>query len=398
MRFDLLIKGGEVVDPGANLSGRMDVAVAGDRIAAVEHDLPAASARQVIDAGGEYVTPGLIDLHTHAYWGVSYFGVEPDPIAARTGVTTWVDAGTSGAFSFPGFRRYVVEASQARGFAFLNISSVGLVALTNEASNLNYCDVDLAVKTIEASRDIIVGVKSRMDPDATLGTGTESLRRAREAADQVGLPVMVHIAEGPPALKDIIALMRPGDILTHCCTGYSNRVIDEKGKLFDFVRRLWDQGLILDVAHGTGSFGYATAEAMLEAGLPPDVISTDMHQLSVQGPMYDLPVVMSKFLSLGMSLADVIERTTAAPAKILGQPDLGTLRPGAKADVALFALERGSYAFYDSYMQSRQGTQKLVPALTIVGGKVLERRPEKPLAVWAELPEHQRILRAQPHP
>jgi dihydroorotase len=398
MEFDLLIRGGEVVDPGAILFGRLDVGIIGDRIAAVDRDLPANLARTVIDATGCTVTPGIIDLHTHAYWGVTYFGIEPDPIAARTGVTTWVDAGTSGAFSFPGFRRYVVEASQARVFAFLNVSSVGLVALTNECANMGYCDPALAIGAIEANRDVVKGVKVRMDASATLGTGVEALRRARGVADAVGLPVMVHIAQGPPELADVISLLRPGDILTHCFTGYSNRIVDENGKLLDCVRRLWDQGLILDVAHGTGSFSYTTAEAMLAAGLPPDVISTDMHQLSVQGPMYDLPIVMSKFLSLGMSLADVVKKTTSRPAEILGEKELGTLRPGARADVALFQMDRGDYTYYDSYMQPRQGRLKLQNTLTIAGGKVLERVQERPLAPWAELPEHQRVLVGQPHP
>jgi len=398
MRFDLLIKGGEVIDPGANLTGLLDVGICDGKVTAVERDLPVDSALSWVDASGKYVTPGLIDLHTHAYWGVSYWGIEPDPVAARTGVTTWLDVGTSGAYLFPGFRRYVVEASEARVLALLNISYVGLVGPTFELANLDYCDVGLAVRTVEANRDVIAGIKARIDASTTRGTGLEALRRAREACDQIGLPLMVHIGEAPPFLKDIIPFMREGDILTHCFTGAPNRIVDENGRLYDFVERLWDRGLILDIGHGTGSFSYATAEAMLAAGLPPDVISSDIHQMSVQGPMYDLPTVMSKFLGLGMSLPDVIQRTTSSPARVLRRPDLGTLRPGAAGDVAVFELRPGDYTFYDVLMSPRKATQRLVNTLAVVGGKVMRPRPATPVEEWAkqDLPEAQRVLIEQP--
>jgi len=394
MDFDLLIKGGEVVDPAAGLSGMLDVGISDGKIAAVGPNLAAGSVRTVIDATGQYVTPGLIDLHTHAYWGVSYWGIEPDPVAARTGVTTWLDVGTSGAYSFPGFRRYVVEASQTRVLALLNISYVGLVGPTYELANLDYCDVALAVRTVEANRDICVGIKARIDSSTTRGTGLEPLRRAREAVDQLGLPLMVHIGQAPPLLRDIIPLLRPGDVLTHCFTGAPNRIIDEHGKVYDFVKQAWDQGLILDIGHGTGSFSFHTCEAMLAAGMKPDVISTDIHQMSVQGPMYDLPTVMSKFLALGLSLPEVIERTTARPASVIRRPDLGTLKPGAPADVALFRLEAGSYTFYDVVMNARPGQQRLVNTVTVKGGQVMPRKPERPVEEWAvrDLPPEQKVL------
>ena len=394
MNFDLLIKGGEVVDPAAGLSGVLDVGIVGDRIAAVERELPTEGAGLVIDASGQYVTPGLIDLHTHAYWGVSYWGIEADPVAARTGVTTWLDVGSSGAYSFPGFRRYVAEANQARVLALLNISYVGLIGPTFELANLDYCNVPLAVRTVEANRDIAVGIKARIDANTTRGTGLEPLRRAREAADQLELPLMVHIGLAPPFLAEIFSLLRPGDILTHCFTGAPNRIVDQDGKIYDYVKRLWDQGLILDIGHGTGSFSYETTEAVLAAGLLPDVISSDIHQMSVQGPMYDLPTVMSKFLNLGLSLSQVVERTTTRPAKVIRRPDLGTLQPGAVADVAVFGLENGDYTFYDVSMNPRKGTQRLVNKATIIGGKVMPRRPERPVEEWAklDLPAAQRVL------
>ncbi|MFA5028189.1 MAG: amidohydrolase/deacetylase family metallohydrolase [Candidatus Methylomirabilota bacterium] len=390
MEFDLVIAGGEVVDPGSGLLGRMDIGIREGRIAAVDRVVPAAGAGATLDAAGQIVTPGLLDLHTHVHWGASYWGIEPDPIAARTGVTTWLDAGTVGSYSFPAFRRHVIEASQARVFAFLNISAIGLVAPTYELANLDYCDLGLARRTVDANRDAILGLKVRLDASTTRGVGLEPMRLARKLADQVDLPMMVHIGKTPPLLEDIFTFLRPGDILTHCFTGQANRILDPDGRLRDFVRRAWEAGLVLDVGHGTGSFSFEVAERMLAAGLPPDVISTDLHQLSVQGPMYDLPTTLSKFLNLGMRLPEVIERATARPARAIGRPELATLRPGADADVALFRMEEGHYTFHDVLMTARTGRVRLVSTATIRAGRVMAKPPLPPLALWAERPEHQR--------
>jgi dihydroorotase len=390
MNFDLVIRGGEVVDPGSGLRGQMDVGIAGGVIAAVDRSLPTEGVGATLDATGQIVTPGLFDLHTHVYWGATYWGIEPDPIAARTGVTTWLDAGTAGSYSFPGLRRYVIESSEARIFALLNLSAIGLIAPTYELANLDYCDLGLARGIVDANRDVILGLKARMDANTTRGVGLEPLRLARKLADQVELPLMVHIGKAPPALDEIFTLLRPGDILTHCCTGQTNRVVEPDGRLKDFVRRAWDGGLVLDVGHGTGSFSYEVAEQMLAAGLAPDIISTDVHQLSIQGPMFDLPTTLSKFLNLGMSLPDAIERATARPARAVRRPDLATLRPDAPADVAVFTLEEGVYTFHDVFMAARPGKVRLVNTATIRAGKVMAKRPERPLAPWAVLPEHQR--------
>lgn len=398
MSFDLVISGGELVDPGAGRVGRYDVGITDGRVAAVEQSLPTDNAREVVDASGQYVTPGLIDLHTHIYWGATCWGIEADPVAARTGVTTWLDVGSAGGYNFPGFRRYVVEGNRAQVYALLNISSIGLTAQTYELANPDYADVSLVQKTIDANRDVIVGVKARIDSNTTRGTGLLGLERAREAADQVGLPLMVHIGKGPPELREIVALMRPGDILTHCFTGQSNRIVDADGKLLDFVKRAWDQGLILDIGHGAGSFSFEVSEILLAAGYKPDVISSDIHQFSVQGPMFDLPTTLSKFLALGMSLPDVIERATTRAARALGKPELGALSVGAVADVALFRLERGSYTFHDIFMVPRSGSERLVNTLTIRNGRPMERRPELPPELWAVRSEAQRSRRETARP
>jgi dihydroorotase len=396
MRFDLLIRGGEVVDPGASQRGRLDVGIAGDRIAAVDRDLPTDDVGELIDATGQVVTPGLVDLHTHVYWGCSYWGVEADPIAARTGVTTWLDVGTAGAYNFPGFRRWIAEPSRARIYALLNISCIGLTGPTYELANLDYADVPLAERITDENRDLILGVKARIDRNTTRGTGIEPLKRARELADRVGLPLMVHIGAAPPELREIVALMKPGDILTHCFTGADNRVVDAERNLLPYVKELWERGLVMDIGHGAGSFSFDTAEAMLAHGMPPDVISSDIHQMSVQGPMFDLPNTMAKFLALGMSLEAVVERATARAARAMGKPELGTLKVGGPADVALFRLREGGFTFYDVAMASRTGKVQLDNTLTIARGKKLERTAERPLHSWASIPERQRSAGPRP--
>jgi dihydroorotase len=387
MNFDLVIKGGRVIDPGGNQHGRLDVGIAGGRIGAVAPDLPTDNAAEVVDAAGQIVTPGLIDLHTHVYWGVTYWGVEADPIAARTGVTTWLDVGSAGAFNFPGFKRWIAGPATSRIYALLNLSCIGLTASTGEFANLDYCNVPLAERMVNDHRDVILGIKARIDRNTTRGTGIEPLRRARELADRVQLPLMVHIGAAPPPLAEIIELMRPGDILTHCFTGHDNRVIDPDGKLLPFVKQLWERGMIMDIGHGAGSFSFLTAEAMLAEGMPPDVISSDIHQLSVQGPMFDLPTTMAKFLALGMSLEAVVERATVRAARAVALTELGTLKVGCPADVALFRLREGSVTLYDIHLNARPGKVQLDNTLTIVGGKKLPAVESPPLMYWADNPE-----------
>lgn len=388
-RYDTIITGGEVIDPGAGIEGRFDVAIAGGRVAAIEPSLDPGLAARVIDATGQYVTPGLVDLHTHVYWGVTYWGIEPDPVAARTGVTTWLDVGSAGAYSFPGFRRYIAEPSRARIFCLLNLSSIGLIAPTWEFSNLDYCDVELATKIIDDNRDIILGIKARIDRNTTRGVGLRPLELARELADRVDLPLMVHIGAGPPTIDEVAALLRPGDILTHCFTGGDMRITGPGQSLHSAIASLHERGLVLDIGHGTGSFSYEVTEAALEQGLLPDVISSDIHQMSVQGPMFDLPTTLSKFLSLGLSVPQVIERSTSRAAAAMRRPDLGTLRVGSVADIAIFRAEQGEFTFYDVHMTPRQGTKRLVNTRTLVEGEELPNLPERERAIWATLPEHQ---------
>lgn len=391
MHFELLIKNGDVINPGG-ASGRLDVGIRRNRVAAIEANIPAESAARVVDASGQIVTPGLIDLHTHVYHNVTFWGVHADPVAARSGVTTWLDVGSAGAFNVLGFREWVAKPSTARLYGLLNISSIGLTADTWELTNLEYCNVDLCVKLIEQNPDLLLGIKARIDRNTTRGTGIEPLRRARAAADRVQLPLMVHIGSGLPLL-DVLEQMRPGDILTHCFTGGDMRIIDDAGVLLEAAKRAWDSGVILDIGHGAGSFSFETAEKMFAAGYQPDVISTDIHQMSIHGPLYDMPTCLSKFLALGMSLEDVIAASTVRAAEAMGMADeVGTLRVGALADVALFNILEGDFPFYDVRMLQRNGKQLLRNTMTIINGRELSRTCDGPTAPWIELSEIQQKL------
>jgi dihydroorotase len=329
-------------------------------------------------------------LHTHVYWGATYWGIEPDPVAARSGVTTWLDVGSAGAYSFPGFREYIVQRSRSRVYSLLNLSAIGLIAPTYEFANIDYCDVDLATMIVEANRDVIVGIKARIDKATTRGVGIRPLALARELADRVGLPLMTHIGQGPPTIQEVIPHLRPGDILTHCFTGHDMRILGDDELILPQIKELHDRGLILDIGHGTGSFSFKTAQRMLDQGIQPDVISTDIHQLAIQGPMFDMPTTLSKFLNLGMSLPDVIACATSRPAAAMRKPEHGSLKPGCAADVALFRIDEGDVTFQDIFLNEFKGTRRLVNTRTMIDGVTLPRVPERKLQPWAILPDHQR--------
>jgi dihydroorotase len=289
--------------------------------------------------------------------------------------------------------------------AYVNISAIGLVAQEYELSILEHCDVELCMRAVEAHRDMVVGVKARMSTPTVGLNGLEPLRRALRAADETNMPLMVHIGAGPPDVADILEAMRPGDILTHCFTGQTMRLIDENGRPLESVRRARDAGVVFDLGHGAGSFSFHSAESLFEADFTPDVISTDIHQLSqyghglvgggtglrssirlTQATDGDLPSCMTKAMYLGMSLLDVVRATTSTPAKLIGrEAELGTLRPGAVADIALFAIEEGAFELYDVHGDMRHASRRLKSVQTIVGGTPLERRDDPPPPPWIEL-------------
>jgi len=388
--YDLLIQGGTVVDPGQGLNGPMDIGIKGVLIAALAPRLTAAKAGITIDATGKLITPGLIDLHTHVYWGASELGVEADPIAARSGSTTLIDAGSAGASTFPGFRRYCIDPAACRIFAFLNLSTIGLVTLAaGEYENLKYCHVESAVRTIEKNRDIIVGVKVRAGGGACGANGITPVDLARAVADRVGMPLMVHIAQsgvGPrgaasPLLAEVLERMRPGDILTHCFTGQNMGILDRAGKPLPEVKEALARGILFDVGHGAAGCSVQVAKNAMAAGVRPHTIGTDIHIQNAWGPVHDLPTTLSKFMALGMTLEDVILRATRNPAAAIGKGDLlGRIAVGGPADLGLFELREGDFEFMDSYGVTSSARQRLWPTLTICRGRVLPRidvpRPE----------------------
>lgn len=375
VQFDLLVTGGTLVDPAQGIHGPWDVAFEGGEVGLIGPARQDVAARQAVDATGKLVTPGLIDLHVHVFEGVSHYGIPPDSTCLAKGATTVLDAGSAGADTFPGFRKYVIEASATRIFAALNISSMGMIAeRIGELDDLKWASVPRALETIERNRDLILGVKVRLTRNSIVGkaAGIAPLHLAREAADAAGLPIMVHPQDAwCDSLDDILAVMRQGDILTHSFHDHSHGILDERGKIRDSVWAAQERGVVFDVGHGQGSFSWRVVEAALEQGFLPTTISSDLHHYNVNGPVFDLATTVSKFLALGLSLDEALARVTSVPARILGVPDrAGTLTPGAWGDAVIWDLEEGSFALEDSRGETRTGRQRLVPHMVIKGGKV----------------------------
>ena len=375
-RYDLLVKGGKVVDPSQGLSAERDVAISGHRVARVAANISASDALHVLKAEGKIVTPGLIDIHTHVYDGVAPLGIPADPNCVAKGVTTAVDAGSSGAHTFPGFRKYVINVVDTRVFALLNISLVGQSTLSpdnewGELLDLRYLNPRVAIKTIERNRDVIVGLKVRLSRSITGPHDLEALALAREAAEAVNLPIMVHIGDSHSPLKEVLARLKKGDVITHTFHGRERGILDERGRVLPEVGKAVANGVHLDVGHGAGSFSFDVAEKALEQDVLPGTISSDLHQYNVHGPVFDLATTLSKFLHLGLSLDQVIERATTNPARTFGQMGgLGTLKEGAEADVAVFSLEEGDFEFIDAMGAKRMGQRKLIPVATVKAGKL----------------------------
>ena len=373
--YDLLLAGGTLLDPAEGTRAATNIAFAAGNVAAVGPHLSAADAKDTVDCSGRIVAPGMIDLHVHVFWGVSHYGIEPDPHCVAKGVTTAVDAGSAGADTFPGFRKYVIDVSATRLFAQLNISSQGmLTAEIGELDDLRYASVPKAIAMIERHRDVILGVKVRLTRNSIVSreSGIRPLYLAREAADAVRLPIMVHPQDAwCDSLDDILAVMRGGDILTHCFHGDSHGILDGDGKVRRSVREAIERGVIFDVGHGRGSFSWEVAERALEQGIGPTTISSDLHVYNVDGPVYDLATTVSKFLHLGLSLEDALHKVTATPARVLGMADqIGTLRVGAWGDAVVFDLQQGQFELHDARGETRVGRQRLVPTAVVRGGKL----------------------------
>lgn len=379
--FDIVLRGGRVLDERNGVDGLFDVGIKAGRIAAVGKDLAVAGAR-VEDVTGAIVAPGLIDIHTHVYHKATSLSVDPGFIARRSACTTLVDAGSAGAGNYDGFRDYVMIHSPYRIFAFLNISFPGIFGFDKgvsigEATLRSMLPVEKCVEKVEANRDRIIGVKVRIGGIVTGELGLGALELALEAANAVGLPLMTHIGTAPPSYADVVDMLRPGDILTHCYRPDPNSAIGPDGKVIDAVLKARERGVLFDIAHGMGAFGYESTEAALKDGFPPDLISSDVHVIAVDGPGYDLLHTMSKLLNCGLSLPDVIGMSANRPALAIRRPELGHLGVGAPADITVLKQYDSNYVFEDVVGKRRQGSSLLQPVSVYLGGKVMEvsRRP-----------------------
>jgi dihydroorotase len=368
-RFDLVIRGGTVLDPAGGVKRRADVGISGDKIAAIEDSLPADRGRDVVDAKGLFVTPGLVDLHTHCYYGGTGLGTDPEPLAARSGVTTWVDAGSFGCLQTEGFRKFIVKPSQVRIFGFVYLYPDNRNPDTDPIKYVRSF-MKRTGETVVGNRDILLGVKLQVGSNMNGRYSYDFLKIARELCDTYKIPLMTHISFAPPETDQVMELMKPGDVITHCYNRHTLGILDENGKVKKSVRDARARGVLFDVGHGLGSFNFEAARKALADGFVADTISTDIYNLNVNGPVYDMPTTMSKLMYLGMSFDDVLSRTTIAPAKIVNRVEgMGTLKVGGPADIALLAIEEGSFPLTDSQKNTVNAKQRVVSKLTICRGK-----------------------------
>jgi dihydroorotase len=391
--FDLLIKGGEVLDPSQSLRGKRDIGIRYGVVQALEADIPAARAQRVLDASGKLVTPGLVDLHTHVYPYGSAIGIPADELVAHQCTTTCVSAGDAGANNFAAFRRHIAAQTRTRLYAFVHIANMGLTPFpVAELYNIDYAQVDACARTVAENADMAIGVKVRMSENVIAKNGIEPLKRAILACEKSGTParMMVHIGgvETSDLMSQILDLLRPGDILTHAYSGAPNMSgaftnIVQNGKLLSAALAAKQRGVIFDVGHGGGSFDYTVAEIAIPQGCGPDTISSDIHVFSGNTPgMPYLTWVMSKFLGLGFTLEQVVTMATVNPAKIINRlPKMGTLQIGAPGDVSIMELVEGPVSFVDTRNNKREGHAYLKPVQTVTGGIPFGRPYSAPFSV-----------------
>ncbi|HEX3524595.1 MAG TPA: GTP-binding protein, partial [Stellaceae bacterium] len=392
-KFDLVIKGGDVLDPSQSLRGKRDIGIRYGVIEAAEPEIPASRGVRVLDASGKLVTPGLVDLHAHVYPYGSAIGIPADELVGHQCSTTCVSAGDAGANNFAAFRRFIVAQTRTRLYAFIHIANTGLASFpVAELTNIDIANVDAAAKAIAENADLALGAKVRMSENIIAKNGIEPLKRAIAACEKAGTGgrVMVHIGgvETRALMSEILDLLRPGDILTHAYTGAPNLAGDftnivQDGRLLPAALAAKQRGVVFDVGHGGGSFDYTVAEAAIAQGCPPDTISSDIHVFSGNTPgMPYLTWVMSKFLGLGFPLDQVVAMATVNPAKIINRlPKLGTLQVGAPGDVAIMELVEGPVSFVDTRTNTRNGTVHLQPVQTVTAGVPFGRPYNLPFSV-----------------
>ena len=371
--MELILRGGRVIDPSQGLDGIRDVAFANGKVADIATRLDSATA-EVRDVSGLIVTPGLIDIHTHVYWGGTSLGIDAEEFCRTSGVTTAVDTGSAGPGNFMGFRKHVIERSAVRILAYLHVSHAGIYGFSNtvmvgESEDIRLMDPVTAAEVADANRDVIVGIKVRVGRHASGDQGVAPLNIALQVAEETGLPLMAHIDEPPPSYEEVIAMLRPGDVLTHAFRPFPNSPATAQGTVKAAVLAARKRGVLFDIGHGMGSFAFKTARAMLANGFPPDTISSDVHALCINGPAFDQVTTMSKFLCLGMSLPDVIKASTEGAAFALKRPELGSLKPGSAGDATLLSVDDGTFDYVDVVGEHLEGRQRIHSRGVVIRGK-----------------------------
>src|SRR5580704_3296042 len=374
MPFDLVLRGGRVIDPSQKLDTVADVGFAAGKVAMVGNELKVDPGTDVRDVSGHIVTPGLIDLHTHVYWGGTSVGIDGEEFFRTSGVTTAIDTGSAGPGNFAGFRKHVIEPSQVRILAYLHVSHAGIYGFSDrvmvgESEELRLMNPIDAVRVADQNRDLIVGIKVRVGRHSSGTSGIVPLDIALEVADEVGMPLMAHIDHPPPSYEEVIARLRPGDILTHAFRPFPNSPATAQGTVKRAVREARERGVLFDIGHGQGSFAFKTARAMLANGFLPDTISSDVHALCINGPAFDQVTTLSKFLCLGMPLADVIAASTANTAFALKRPELGSLKPGSVGDATILSVKEGRFDYVDVVGEHLSGDRRIISEGVVIAGR-----------------------------
>lgn len=373
MRYDLLLKGGRIIDPSQDLDAVLDIAFTDGRVSMIAPDIAAGEAGQTHKVEGAIISPGLIDLHAHVYWGGTSLGVDAHEIAFRGGTTTFVDAGSAGAANLEGFKRHVMERTTPRILAFINVSFPGIFAfgkevMVGECEDMRLLNARACVRAAREFSDVVVGVKARVGFNAGGSSGIAPLDIAIEVADELDLPVMAHIDFPPPGRKEILSRLRPGDILTHCFRPFPNAPIDRNENVRADILEARERGVLFDIGHGYGGFAFRSGRAAIRQGVLPDVISSDVHVLSKDGPAHDLLSVMNKFRALGMDLGSVIRAATVSPARAMRRLDLGTLAPGSVGDATVLRIEPGAFEHVDAVGDTIIAEDRLVSSGMVLGG------------------------------